>query len=293
MFGAIEINGQKNLDQFSRLLWQRKISHRIHKVDDRQVLAVPKQEMIPEVIALYQQWENGDVAPEADDSTDFASYFSASDVLLRFLQAFLKSPVTIFFILVCVVLAYLAPLNEMGGLAQAMLYPDFSYGTSFINVSQVIDNFTFGQFFKMLSPILLHAGLLHLAFNMLWMWEFGKRIEAVQSSLSMFLNVVLLGVFSNTVQYIYGGSIYFGGMSGVVYGLFGYIVMWQVFDPAKKLSLPWNLVFFLLITLFIVSALGFDNIADAAHIGGFVTGLLLGAITAILSRLKRSTGGGA
>jgi len=139
----------------------------------------------------------------------------------------------------------------------------------------------------MISPMLLHGGIIHLAFNMLWLWEFGRRIEAVQASWSLLVLIFFIALVSNTVQYLYGGSIYFGGMSGVVYGLFSYIWMWQLFDPKKNLSLPGPLIFFLLLSLVVITVINLDFIADEAHIGGLLTGVVYGAFTATISRLAR------
>ena len=225
--------------------------------------------------------------PDAGDSSDFVSYFSPRDFLGKIFHAFRKAPFTLSLIVLCIILAFLAPLNAMTDLTRAMLYPDFSFGTRIIDLDNVRANFSALQFLKMISPMLLHGGIIHLAFNMLWLWEFGRRIEAVQASWSLLVLIVFIALVSNTVQYLYGGSIYFGGMSGVVYGLFSYIWMWQLFDPKKNLSLPGPLIFFLLLSLVVITVINLDFIADEAHIGGLLTGVVYGAFTATISRLAR------
>ena len=211
---------------------------------------------------------------------------------INFLSAFMKAPLSLTLFLCCVILAFLAPLNNgMTDLTRAMLYPDFSFGTRIISLETVIENSTLLQLMKMVSPILLHGGIIHLAFNMLWLWEFGRRIEAVQASWSLLLLIVVIALVSNTVQYLYGGTIFFGGMSGVVYGLFAYIWMWQLFDPLKKLALPNALIFFLLLSLLITTLLDIDIIADEAHIGGLLSGVCYGAVVAAISRLSRRKNG--
>jgi len=236
---------------------------------------------------LFHQWQRGEVIPDAGDSSDFVSYFSPRDFLGKIFHAFRKAPFTLSLIVLCIILAFLAPLNAMTDLTRAMLYPDFSFGTRIIDLDNVRANFSALEFLKMISPMLLHGGIIHLAFNMLWLWEFGRRIEAVQASWSLLVLIVFIALVSNTVQYLYGGSIYFGGMSGVVYGLFSYIWMWQLFDPKKNLSLPGPLIFFLLLSLVVITVINLDFIADEAHIGGLLTGVVYGAFTAIISRLAR------
>ena len=178
--------------------------------------------------------------------------------------------------------------NNLSENGRLFLFPDFAYGTRTINLGFVLENFSFEQFLNMISPIILHAGLLHLSFNMLWLWEFGRRIEAKQASWTMLMLIIVLALVSNTAQYLYSGSIYFGGMSGVVYGLFAYIWMWQLFDPAKGLGLPGNLVFFMLLALIILTMMGLESIADTAHVAGLLCGVLYGAVVATISRIQRA-----
>jgi len=287
MYKVLDVSIQEDLGQFSRLLWQRKISHRIYEVESRQILTVPDQSQVMAARHLFQQWQRGEVIPDAGDSSDFVSYFSPRDFLGKMFHAFRKATFTLSLIVLCIILAFLAPLNAMTDLTRAMLYPDFSFGTRIIDLDNVRANFSALQFLKMISPMLLHGGIIHLAFNMLWLWEFGRRIEAVQASWSLLVLIFFIALVSNTVQYLYGGSIYFGGMSGVVYGLFSYIWMWQLFDPKKNLSLPGPLIFFLLLSLVVITVINLDFIADEAHIGGLLTGVVYGAFTATISRLAR------
>jgi GlpG protein len=293
MFKVLEVPENVDLSQFSRLLWQRKIPHRIHHVDPGQVMTVSRQDQVGEAIRLFRDWQAGTVRPAETDSASMAGYFNPAELLGNVGRAFLKAPLTLLLIITCIVLAFVAPLNGMNDLVRSMLYPDFSYGTRMIVLDRVLSNFSFTQFLQMLSPILLHGGLVHLSFNMLWLWEFGRRIEAVQASWVLFMLIATIALVSNSVQFLYGGTIYFGGMSGVVYGLFGYIWMWQLFDPRKRLALPGALIFFLLLSLVVMTAIDLDFIADEAHIGGMLSGVLYGAVTATVSRIRRSRTHGA
>jgi GlpG protein len=287
MFKVLEVSLEEDLSQFGRLLWQKKISHRIHRIQNRQILTVAKDEQANQAVAYYEQWKQGIIQPDKTDSVDFTSYFSSREFLVKFVRAFARAPLSLVVIITCTVLAFAAPLASMNELARAMLFPDFSFGTRLINLETVVNNFTFLHLMKMITPILLHGGLVHLVFNMLWTWEFGRRIEAVQPSWALLMLIIVIALFSNTIQFLYGGSIFFGGMSGVVYGLFGYICLWQFIDPGKNLALPGALIFFLLLTLFIMTAIDLDFVADEAHIGGLIAGVICGAIAAGISRIKR------
>lgn len=288
MFKVLEVSADTDLSQFSRLLWQRRLSHRIQQVEGRQLLVMSTPQRIPEALALYQQWRRGEVAPDSQDRSGLGDLFHAREFTGGLVRAFLQRPLTLILILVCCVLAYLAPLAAPTALTFDLLYPDFSYGTRTIVLERVWENISLLQLLRMLTPILLHGGLIHLVFNMIWLWELGGRIETAQTSMSLGTVIVVLGLVSNTIQYIYGGGNNFGGMSGVVYGLFAYIWMWQLFDPGKGLGLPVSLIIFMLLSLVIMTALGLSMIANAAHVGGFLCGILYGAVVATFSRVLRA-----
>jgi GlpG protein len=196
-------------------------------------------------------------------------------------------PLTAGLIVLCTLLWLIAPLERPTALTFALRFPDFSNGTGTIVLAQVVASFGLAELGKMLSPMLLHGGLLHLVFNMMWVWELGERIESIQRTLQLLLAILLISLCSNTVQFLWGGGINFGGMSGVVYGLFAYIWMWQVVDPAKGLALPRATIVFMLVLLALFTWLDLPMIANAGHTGGFVAGIGYGLVRAGLSRWQR------
>ena len=288
MFRVISVSLATDLSQFGQLLWQRKISHHITEHEGQQLLLVANPKQIDQALTLFQAWQRGEVLAVAEDHTNLTDFFNFNEFFAGLLRAFSQAPLTLIIIMVCIVLLFQAPLDNPTNLTRELLYPDFSYGTRTIMLESVWQNISVAQFFKMLSPIFLHGGLVHLAFNMMWLWELGSRIEKVQSSLVMALTIVVLALISNTIQFLYGGGNNFGGMSGVVYGLFAYIWMWQLFDPRKGLGLPASLIIFMLLSLVIMTALGLSMIANGAHLGGFLSGILFGAVTAASSRIVRA-----
>ena len=147
------------------------------------------------------------------------------------------------------------------------------------------------QIWRLLTPIFLHFGLVHLAFNVLWLVILGSRIEQLFGSMHLLLLVVAAGVFSNMIQAGWTGSILFGGMSGVIYALLGYIWVKGRFVPDPSLELPPGVLGFMLIWLLIgmsgVLELVFGvGVANGAHVGGFGIGLLLGLVFGLLAVAK-------
>lgn len=147
------------------------------------------------------------------------------------------------------------------------------------------------QIWRLLTPIFLHFGLVHLAFNVLWLVILGSRIEQLFGSLHLLLLVMVAGVFSNMIQAGWTGSILFGGMSGVIYALLGYIWVKGRFVADPSLALPPGVLGFMLIWLLIgmsgVLELVFGvGVANGAHVGGFGIGLLLGLVFGLLAVAK-------
>src|SRR5690606_12726577 len=119
-----------------------------------------------------------------------------------------------------------------------------------------------GQWWRLVSPMLLHFGILHLAMNGLWYWELGRRIELRQGPWRLLLLTLLFSLVSNLAQHFVGGPSLFGGLSGVLYGLLGHVWLYQWLAPNPLFSLPRGVLAMMLIWLLVclsgvVSQLGF------------------------------------
>jgi GlpG protein len=136
-----------------------------------------------------------------------------------------------------------------------------------------------GQPWRLLTPMFLHFGWLHIVFNMWWLKDLGTAIERVFSARYLFFFVVTVALISHVLEYMMSGPRIFGGMSGVVYGLFAFIWIRGRLDPSFPYRLPQQLVTFMLIWL----ALGFTGwvgpIANWVHLGGLLTGAAWGFVT--------------
>ena len=97
----------------------------------------------------------------------------------------------------------------------------------------------------------MHFGWLHITFNMLWLWELGRRIELQGGSLHLLSVVFFIGVASNLYQAASTPLATFGGMSGVIYGLLGYCAVFSLISPQRALHLPKEIYIFMLVSLLI------------------------------------------
>ena len=143
-----------------------------------------------------------------------------------------------------------------------------------------------GEVWRLVTPIFLHFGILHIAFNMFWLYDLGTLIERKLGSWRYLLIVLVMAIVSNVAQFVAAGPM-FGGMSGVVYGLFGYAWVRGRLDPTCGLYLRPDIAFWM-IGFFVICALGLiPNVANWAHGGGLATGAALGYLGFTLDRLRR------
>jgi GlpG protein len=181
-----------------------------------------------------------------------------------------RRPVTILLIAVCV----LVHLRIFGDLDRYLL---FSTAKGSL---QEISN---GQVWRLITPILLHGDLLHLAFNMLWLYNLGTLIERRVGSLLFALLVVAIAIPSNYAQFAAAGP-FFGGMSGVVYGLFGYAWVRGRLDPTSGLWLQPSVALWMMGWFVFCLVQTNLNVANYAHGGGLVVGGLLGYLATLAPR---------
>lgn len=145
-----------------------------------------------------------------------------------------------------------------------------------------------GQVWRVLTPIFIHFGLIHLVFNMMWLYELGGIIEAKWTSRRLLILVAVIGSISNAAQFVVNGDFTHGirfsnalsgGMSGVVYGLFGYIWIRSRREPTLGIHLNQQTVLMMMGWLVFCMTGLLGHIGNTAH----AVGLLLGIVAGFMS----------
>ncbi|HKS38476.1 MAG TPA: rhomboid family intramembrane serine protease [Verrucomicrobiae bacterium] len=139
-----------------------------------------------------------------------------------------------------------------------------------------------GEIWRLVTPIFIHFGAIHLFLNMWWLLDLGTMVERRQGSWRLALLVLVIAILSNVAEY-YMGKPNFGGMSGVVYGLIGYIWMRGKHDPGSGLYLHSTAVTMAVIWYFLCLAGLAGNIANTVHTVGFAVGLAWGYLSAVVA----------
>src|ERR1700692_309767 len=143
-----------------------------------------------------------------------------------------------------------------------------------------------GEWWRLLPCVFIHGGLLHIAFNMWCLWDLGALAESLYGRWTFGALYLLCGVGASLASVAWNVHVLSVGASGAIFGLAGALIaafkLGEFSVPREALSgtlrslgvfVGFNLVFG-------VASRVTDN---AAHIGGLVTGLILGALMAVFA----------
>lgn len=160
-----------------------------------------------------------------------------------------------------------------------------------------------GEWWRLLSPVLVHASILHLAFNMYFLYLVGPLVEQLYGTARFLVLYVLTAATASLASYLIGGSGPSVGASGALFGLCGVLLVARVLHrPVLQgrhnaiLSQIGALVVINLVLGFGLNTVG-GGIDNAAHVGGLLGGIWLGLLiqpagVADLPVIGRRPGGG-
>lgn len=277
---VLDLALEEDIAPLSAVLWQLRIPHRIFEEHGRQVLEVARSGDAERVAELYEAWRGGALGtlPSAQGRAPRVDW-----------RGWIRRYPVVACVLAATVLLYPAtwPLdrNVLGiVLPWLTIAPVELTGTRLVQ-GTLSETLISGQLWRLMTPIFLHFSMTHLAFNVALFAGFGRRIEAGAGSATLLATIVVSGIVSNVVQFLWGSTVLFGGLSGVVYGLFGYVVVQARFGrPPPLWALPPAFVVAMLVLLIAMST-GMTEpfglvVANAAHWSGLGTGCGLAVMAA-------------
>ncbi|HIF31952.1 MAG: rhomboid family intramembrane serine protease [Pirellulaceae bacterium] len=194
-----------------------------------------------------------------------------------------KVPVTFTLIVACILVSLWTGMGKNKLACEPLHFVKYQHAPVDRNLhttdpSDALTDIRAGQVWRLVTPMFLHFGVLHLLFNMMWLYQLGGQIEGRKGRTKYILMVLALAVFSSLVQVLIEKYAFFGGMSGVVYGLFGFIWMKVRFDPSDRFELSNNTVMIMLIWFGFCFFL--RDVANGGHAGGLFLGVVMGYISA-------------
>lgn len=277
---------ETDLTHITGFLRERAIEHRIYELAGEQVVAVLDPRMVAPIAHFLADVASGQLIISQDETPPeqaHSAFSRATDSLKPSAAAIAQLKAT-------PVVAGLLLASILGALLVSF-YPALNWMRAFS--FQAIAQYTFvplseslraGEVWRLVTPAFLHFGFSHLVFNSLWLWYLGRRLELLLGKKFFMLFFIVAAALSNIAQYLWAADTLFGGMSGVVYALVGFIAVRQRLSPHPLLAVPQALLGFMLfwLVLCMTGAVNFfidGAVANAAHLGG----LLVGCMCALFS----------
>lgn len=138
-----------------------------------------------------------------------------------------------------------------------------------------------GDYWRLLSSMFLHGGLLHIAMNMVVLLDISKTVERLYGSFKYLLIYFVAGIGGGLFSMFFSPNGSSVGASGAVFGIYGALLAFYV----RHLNeVPSNVIIasckniFAFIVANIVIGLASARIDNAAHMGGLIFGFLQGIV---------------
>jgi membrane associated rhomboid family serine protease len=139
-----------------------------------------------------------------------------------------------------------------------------------------------GGWYRLITAMFIHYGLLHLLMNMWALWVLGRQLEAALGRGRFLALYLLAGIGGNVAAYLFSPGALTAGASTSLFGLFAaYAIVVRRLGGSLSSVLP-----VLAINLFITFAI--PGISIAGHLGGLITGALVAAGLAYAPRTART-----
>jgi rhomboid protease GluP len=134
-----------------------------------------------------------------------------------------------------------------------------------------------GEWWRVLTPILVHQGALHLFFNMYILFIYGPQVEQAFGTVRFVLMFLITGFMGSAFSYAFPPDNASVGASGAIFGVVGILVVY-LYRRRRTSFMSQYLrgMGFFIIANFIFGLLPGMNVDNFAHLGGLVGGILLG-----------------
>ena len=275
---ALVVASDENLAPLSRYLHAHGVRHRIFEEQGRQVVETPSDDEAALVVECHRAWRAGrlaiDDAPRAPRAGRVAVW-----------RAWLVGTpvVTVTAIVAIALLPVTWPLDSdrLGAVLPWLTMTTVRVAGDALAFGTLADTWARHELWRFVTPIFLHFSLMHLLLNIGGLAAFGARVERGAGSTAMLAALLTTAIVSNVSQLLWNPSRLFGGLSGVDYGLFGFVVGRGRREPQVAMwRLPASFVVSMIAILAAMSSgvteLFGLSIANAAHWSGLASGAVLG-----------------
>lgn len=162
------------------------------------------------------------------------------------------------------------------------------YSRGALDAERVIEN---KEYYRVFTYMFLHSGMDHLANNMLILWFLGNHLERqaghIKFLILYFTTGILAGVASMSYNIYIGRHVVCVGASGAIFGVVGAVAV-NIFLYRKKVGELTARKMFLFLVLSLYGGFTSQGVDNMAHIGGVISGMILGFIVSKTAMSKQS-----
>jgi GlpG protein len=196
-------------------------------------------------------------------------------------------------ILIASLVTFLSGFGNLISIIEPFSFLKFEISDSYsryINFSTYENTYLINnEWWRLFAPVFIHFSLIHLVFNCLWVYVLGQQIEKIDGKILFITLIIFSGICGNYAQFISTGPSLFGGLSGCVYGMFGYTMITEFQKSRIIYGLPPAIYIFMIAWLVlgfigVLSLFGLGNIANFAHLGGLIAGVIMAMVVTIISK---------
>ena len=156
-------------------------------------------------------------------------------------------------------------------IAQLLIGRNFTEG--FASFGPAIAN---GQWWRLVTPIVVHASGLHIALNMFVLYIYGPNVEQAYGHLRFLLLYLLCGISGSAFSYSFGSGAPSVGASGAIFGVVGALLIYLYNRRTSQFIAQYLRGILMFLALNLVIGLAIPNIDVMAHLGGLAGGVVLG-----------------
>tara|TARA_B100000780_G_scaffold275731_2_gene242941 strand:+ start:761 stop:1624 length:864 start_codon:yes stop_codon:yes gene_type:complete len=268
----IAISQLRYADSLASYLKSQRIPVQVHHVpeEDQYVLVLDNDNDHARAMEICQTFIKAPNDPkyqqaawQHSERTDVPVEQAPGNSMRRWLVSLRRSPVTGVILILCTLIF---------GASLVGLFQPIAAALMIMPLGNLLQNH---EWWRLLGPAFIHFSVLHFIFNLLWWSMLGSQVERKFGSSFIIILFVVTALVSNLAQLMVSGP-NFGGLSGVVYGLVGFVWITGWLRPQWGLYLPKAIVGFMLVWLL----LGFAdvlwvNMANAAHTAGLMSGCVM------------------
>lgn len=268
-----DVDLSMDLSGLVEFLRQQQLLYRVSEERDRQVVWVKNASLIPSLREVIDKLERGELKFDAPAEQHVQSPVPRQ--LPGVVTQLMSFPVTACLLMLSIVGYLVVEMNWLQVFG-FLIFLEPENG-ELLNLQQTLND---GQVWRLWTPAFLHFDIFHIVFNGLWLWDLGRRLERLQGRWRYLSSVMFLALVANVTQYYWEGGAIFGGMSGVIYGLVGYIAIRKRLNPDSLINIPNGIIIFMLVWLClcmsgVVDLFMTGGVANGAHVGGLIAGVVL------------------